>query len=316
MALQRYFPSVEAEQVLWLNNYTNKLPTHGPTVGITAPEISDTLQDIAHAKSILDNWYPTIQQDAQEATAYKRLILDSPANTIGGGAVPRRDGVREPADGAPAGRAETALSSNRAHQGPPQLHDRDGRRLADHRPGRQRRASDAGVQSHRRRRRGAASRADQVHEVRPRRRVDRRPAQTAARGARWGSTWIRPTSTTARCWSQHSRDARIPPALLGRRRGEWGLDAGGEGDGGGVGGDMDLLLFANPCHLPTQFTTITLPFVPATAAGAPPAPALPPKALIVMVPGSTLVVTTTTHPPPPPPPPAPPPLRLPAPPLA
>ena len=42
-----WFPKPEPGQVEWFGNYRGKLPTHGPTCGLGAPELADTDLDLA-----------------------------------------------------------------------------------------------------------------------------------------------------------------------------------------------------------------------------------------------------------------------------
>lgn len=78
MAHQAYFPKAEAAQVTWLQNYKNKITTHLTTLGMTS-ELPSTNYDLGCAIFVLETWNPQIQQDAQEATAYKKMLLTSPA---------------------------------------------------------------------------------------------------------------------------------------------------------------------------------------------------------------------------------------------
>jgi hypothetical protein len=74
MATQPYFPRPESEQATYLRNYANKLPKHGPTCGITADEITLTLKELESLIYVLATWNPAIQNDAQQATAFKKAL--------------------------------------------------------------------------------------------------------------------------------------------------------------------------------------------------------------------------------------------------
>lgn len=87
MALQRYFPPTEPAQIAWLSNYKLKIPVHGTTCGVSA-ELTDTDKDLAFYIWILETWNPAIQNDAKEATAYKKLIGQSPATGVPPAAIP------------------------------------------------------------------------------------------------------------------------------------------------------------------------------------------------------------------------------------
>ena len=79
---QRYYPGTEAAQILWLTNYRGKISIHGPTCGLTAGEITDTLADIDFLIWTLGTWNPAIQRDAGEATKYKDLIEDGTGPSV------------------------------------------------------------------------------------------------------------------------------------------------------------------------------------------------------------------------------------------
>ena len=72
--LQRFFPSSEPDQIVWCNNFKAKIATHGAACGLTAGEITALQQDMAYYVWVIEKWNPAIQADAQEATAYKKLI--------------------------------------------------------------------------------------------------------------------------------------------------------------------------------------------------------------------------------------------------
>ncbi len=74
MANQPYFPSSEAERIVWLSNFRTKLPLHATTLGIATTEVTATIADIDFYVWLLQTWNPAVQNDALEATAYKVLI--------------------------------------------------------------------------------------------------------------------------------------------------------------------------------------------------------------------------------------------------
>jgi len=81
-AKQRYYPGKEPAQVVWLGNFGGKLPTHGPTCGVAAGEITDTVADVVFLVWVLNVWNPAIQHDALEATKYRDLIEDGSGATV------------------------------------------------------------------------------------------------------------------------------------------------------------------------------------------------------------------------------------------
>ena len=82
MATNSYFPSISADQIIWLTHYAAKLPINGPTCEITAPDITATLTEIQYYIWILQHWHPATQSDAKEATAYKYLVINDLGDTI------------------------------------------------------------------------------------------------------------------------------------------------------------------------------------------------------------------------------------------
>lgn len=74
-----FFPTAEAGQIVWLTNYSSKLPVHGPVCGISEAEIKETLGDIRYYIWMLQHWHPAIQRDAREATAFKQLMISGSA---------------------------------------------------------------------------------------------------------------------------------------------------------------------------------------------------------------------------------------------
>ena len=87
--LQRFFPIQESDQIVWCNNFKAKIATHGATCGLTAGEITATQADLAYYVWVIEKWNPAIQNDAKEATAYKKLIAS--------GGVPGASPVAAPA---------------------------------------------------------------------------------------------------------------------------------------------------------------------------------------------------------------------------
>ena len=46
MPNQPYFPSSDAERVIWLGNFRTKLPLHAAALVLAATEVSDSVADI------------------------------------------------------------------------------------------------------------------------------------------------------------------------------------------------------------------------------------------------------------------------------
>ena len=79
---QRYYPSNEPAEVIWNTNYRNKIGTHGPTCGLAAGEITDTIADLDYYIFLLNAWHPGLQDDVKEATQYKTLIATGSGATV------------------------------------------------------------------------------------------------------------------------------------------------------------------------------------------------------------------------------------------
>ena len=74
MPTQPYYPRPEPAQVTWLQNYATKLPHDGPICGLSTAEITQTVLEVTSLAYVLGTWNPAIQNDAQEATAFKKAL--------------------------------------------------------------------------------------------------------------------------------------------------------------------------------------------------------------------------------------------------
>ncbi len=104
-ATQRYFPTDEGKQGAWMTNFRDKIPTHGPTCGIAATQITDTVADMNFNIWLLGTWHPALQNDVKEGTTYKKLIREGT-----GGIVPVPVGSTFPSPPAPAVRPPGVLT--------------------------------------------------------------------------------------------------------------------------------------------------------------------------------------------------------------
>jgi hypothetical protein len=75
MSSNSYFPTSESEQIIWLTNYTLKLPVHAADCGITEQELTNTLAELNYYIWMLQHWHPAVLRDAREATAFKTLMV-------------------------------------------------------------------------------------------------------------------------------------------------------------------------------------------------------------------------------------------------
>lgn len=68
MKRQDYYPSRIGDQVNWLDNYSVKLPTHGPTVEVAAGDITDSVNDAKYAKYVLGSWLSAVRAFSPSTT--------------------------------------------------------------------------------------------------------------------------------------------------------------------------------------------------------------------------------------------------------
>jgi hypothetical protein len=76
-----YLPRSESELVQWLANFSNKLPTHGSLLSLTAAEISAAQDDCNLLRYLIADVLPQRRTELQELTNYKDLIKDGPLGT-------------------------------------------------------------------------------------------------------------------------------------------------------------------------------------------------------------------------------------------
>ncbi len=85
MKRQPYYPPRVAEQILWLENFRNKLAGHAPTLGISALLCAAAIADARWLIYILGSWLPALRawqksctdaaKEAQEGTAIGAYVL-------------------------------------------------------------------------------------------------------------------------------------------------------------------------------------------------------------------------------------------------
>ena len=68
-----YLPHGDADRVIWLGNFKSKLPTYASLVGITATEVTNTANDYAMYKYVLD-LLELYKQTTHNVVAYKELL--------------------------------------------------------------------------------------------------------------------------------------------------------------------------------------------------------------------------------------------------
>ncbi|MGB8167125.1 MAG: hypothetical protein WCF18_06510 [Chthoniobacteraceae bacterium] len=68
MRLQRYFPSLAAEQVPWLGNFAAKLPAWQTVLGLSEAEVAAAVADARWAAYVLGSWQGAVRIFARTAT--------------------------------------------------------------------------------------------------------------------------------------------------------------------------------------------------------------------------------------------------------
>ena len=82
MTNQPYFPSSDAERVIWLSNFRTKLPLHVAVLGLAATEVSDSVADIDYYVWLVQTGNPAMQGCSLEGTTYKALIASGTGAVI------------------------------------------------------------------------------------------------------------------------------------------------------------------------------------------------------------------------------------------
>src|ERR1041385_678812 len=68
MKRQDYYPSRIGDQGNWLDNYSQKPPTHGPTLGVSAGDVTASVNDAKWAKYVLGSWLSSVRAFAPSTT--------------------------------------------------------------------------------------------------------------------------------------------------------------------------------------------------------------------------------------------------------
>ena len=83
MKRQDYYPSRIANQVTWLDNYRQKLPTYGPTLGVSAADITASVNDARFAGYVLGSWLSAARAFSPSCTgAVDELLTGSGGNAL------------------------------------------------------------------------------------------------------------------------------------------------------------------------------------------------------------------------------------------
>lgn len=69
----KYIPTSDADKLVWFNNFSSKIATHAPNVGITVAEVTSVRNDFASFQYIV-NMLETYKQTLNNITSYKNLL--------------------------------------------------------------------------------------------------------------------------------------------------------------------------------------------------------------------------------------------------
>ena len=75
-----YIPTTDAALVTWFNNFSTKFAAYAPAIGLSAADVTAVNNDDAMVQTLM-NRVETYKQEAQEAVAYKNLMLKKPLGT-------------------------------------------------------------------------------------------------------------------------------------------------------------------------------------------------------------------------------------------
>lgn len=75
MKRQNYFPSRIGDQVNWLKNYADKLPTYAGTLGLDTGDVTDGVADARRAEYALGDWLTDLRDFSPAATSAVDIIL-------------------------------------------------------------------------------------------------------------------------------------------------------------------------------------------------------------------------------------------------
>jgi hypothetical protein len=79
MKRQTYYPSRAADQVVWLENFRNKLPVYQAALGLTATQVTDGVGDARWIIYVLGTWLPAVRAFSPACTdAAAKVLRDEP----------------------------------------------------------------------------------------------------------------------------------------------------------------------------------------------------------------------------------------------
>lgn len=69
MKHQTYYPTSAAQQIIWLENFRNKLSAHAPTLGLPTPQCAAIIADARWLIYILGSWLPAVREWGKSCTS-------------------------------------------------------------------------------------------------------------------------------------------------------------------------------------------------------------------------------------------------------
>jgi len=95
-------PSNDGDLLSWLQNFAIKIPTEGPPLGLSAPQIASVTADCNMLIYLIQTYVGVTRQNAAGALQYKDLIKNGPIGTPSGG-IPAAVVLPVPPPAVPAG---------------------------------------------------------------------------------------------------------------------------------------------------------------------------------------------------------------------
>jgi hypothetical protein len=83
MKRQDYYPSRIGDQVNWLDNFSVKLPIHGPTLGVEPADVTASVNDAKFGNYVLGTWLSAVRNFSPSTTD----AVDDVLTGAGGGAI-------------------------------------------------------------------------------------------------------------------------------------------------------------------------------------------------------------------------------------
>jgi len=82
MIRQRYYPTRSADQIVWLENFRNKLGTHGAALGLAAPTVANLVADARWLVYTLGSWLPAARAYTLACTAAAKEAQSGPGGSV------------------------------------------------------------------------------------------------------------------------------------------------------------------------------------------------------------------------------------------